>query len=325
MQKLDDKQILRRAIELERGMMQDEAALGWEWFAIPSSPATLNRMVIDGLLKVTSKTNSSTNYRLNIPLDEAERMLEEKPAEVVEEERIEIPADIFAPLVGFDDIKETILRSLRAERPVHILLISPPATAAKSTFLMELERIRGATFLSLGSAATRVGLRDVIAEAPKLLLLDEIEKCANPLDLSSLMTWMESGRVTITKHGEHRDIRGKGWVFAAANTKRGLSPELLSRFMIFNIPPYDRNQYVEVVRRVLTMREGASPELADYIAKRLAEESRDVRDGIRIIRLCRSKDEVDETMKIIRRYKGDGSPPPSRKVYSLTLKHPLKG
>ena len=302
MNKLDEKEILRRAVELERGMGPDD--LGFEWHTIPASPATLNRMVVDGLLRVSYSSSTSTYYRLAIPVSEAEKLLEpEEPLEA-EEGPVEIPDDIFAPLVGFDDVKEFIVKSLKGEKPVHVLIISPPATAAKSTMLMELERIPRSVYLSVGGTATRAGLRDVLLEKPRILLLDELDKCQNDLDLSALTTWMESGRVTVAKHGIRQDIKGVGWVFAAANSKRGIRPELLSRFAVFSIPPYKRDEYIEVVRRMLTIREGTDAELADYIARRMADEgSRDVRDCVRLARLASNKEEVDKFVEIIRRYR----------------------
>lgn len=220
---------------------------------------------------ISARFSSSTYYRLAISVAEAEKLLEpEKPPEV--EGKVEIPDDIFAPLVGFDDVKEFIVKSLKGEKPVHVLIISPSATTAKSTMLMELERIPGSVYLSIGGTATRAGLRDVLLEKPRILLLDELDKCQNALDLSALTMWMESGRVTVAKHGVRQDVKGKGWVFAAANTKRGIRPEFLSKFAVFNIPPYKRDEYMEVVRRVLTMREGTDPKLAGYIAERMVDE-----------------------------------------------------
>ena len=300
---LTEQQVLRRIIELERTTGQSDRWLGFKWNEIPAAPATLNKMVVEGVLRVSYDSATSTQYRLAVPIEEAERMLEpKKPPEA--EGKIEIPGDMFAPLVGFDDLKEFIIKSLEGEKPVHVLIISPPATAAKSTILNEVERIPGSVYLSVGGTATRAGLRDVLMEKPRILLLDELDKCQNDLDLSALTTWMEAGRVTVAKHGVRQDVKGKGWVLAAANSRRGIRPELLSRFAVFNIPPYKRDEYVEVVRRVLTMREGTDPELAGYIAERMADEgSRDVRDCVRLARMGRNKEEVDKFLETIRRYR----------------------
>ena len=300
---LTEQQILRRIIELERERGKDDKWLGFTWKDVPAAAATLNKMVINRVLYVSYDSANWTHYRLAIPIEEAEGLLEpEKPPEA--EGKIEIPGDMFAPLVGFDDLKEFIVKSLRGEKPVHVLIISPPATAAKSTILNEVERIPGSVYLSVGGTATRAGLRDVLMEKPRILLLDELDKCQNDLDLSALTTWMESGRVTVAKHDFRQDVKGRGWVIAAANTRRGIRPELLSRFAVFNIPPYGRDEYVEVVRRVLTMREGTDPELAGYIAERMADVgSRDVRDCVRLARLGKTRQEVDGFLETMRRYR----------------------
>jgi hypothetical protein len=41
---------------------------------------------------------------------------------------------LFNPIIGFDDIKEIFQLSIKADKPVHILLVGPPASA-KSLFM----------------------------------------------------------------------------------------------------------------------------------------------------------------------------------------------
>ena len=65
-----------------------------------------------------------------------------------------------------------------------------------------------------------------------------------------------------------------------------LSPELRSRFAIRRLNPYDRAEYLTVVKGVLVRRENLSPELADEIAQNLDGRSQDVRDAIRVARLA---------------------------------------
>ena len=64
-----------------------------------------------------------------------------------------------------------------------------------------------------------------------------------------------------------------------------LSPELRSRFAIRRLNPYDRAEFLAVVRGVLVRRESLNPELADEIAQNLDGRSQDVRDAIRVARL----------------------------------------
>ena len=49
--------------------------------------------------------------------------------------------------------------------------------------------------------------------------------------------------------------------------------------------------------KTLTKREGLDHDLAEYIAKRLMFETRDVREAVRLARLCKSREEVDEVLE----------------------------
>ena len=174
---------------------------------------------------------------------------------------------------------------------------------AKSLFLMEIERL-GARFITAGTS-TKVGIRDIIYdELPRILIIDEIDKIADPNDLSALLTWMESGRIIITKHGLKDERRGKGWVFAAANTLRKLAPELIDRFEVFHVKPYTKEQFIRVVTGYLTKRKEVPEDLARYIAEKVQEYSVSVREAIRISRVAKTKNEVDRAIEIIRKYRG---------------------
>ena len=299
---------LKLAIEHEEKNKSKDVYLGWEWSDVRQYPISIRKLVVAGIVKINYSSSNYTHYLLE-DREATKRalkmfeMLSEEPGEAPPKPgEGEIPGDLFSVIIGFDSIKEIFFKSLRAETPVHILLIAPPATAAKSLWMMELERLPGAVYVSFGGGVTQTGLRDIIATTPRYLILDELDKVQNSADLSALLTWMESGRVTIVKYKTYKDIRGKGWFFAAANSTRGLSPEMLSRFMVFNIPPYTREEYMEVSRRVLVDREGLDGELAEYIARRTTEEGfSDVRDAVRIARLVKNSEKPrDETERIIR-------------------------
>ena len=216
---------------------------------------------------------------------------------------IDVPDDLFDIIVGYDDIKKFFMKALTAERAVSILLVGPPATA-KSMFLMELERIGGTMILA--GTGTKAGIRDIVMEErPAILLIDELDKVNNPLDISVLLTWMETGRVIVVKHKEHTDkiTTTKPLVFAAANSVARLPKELLSRFEVFYLPEYTPNEFIQVTIKTLTKREGTKEKLAKYIAERLAINGiKDVRESIRVARLTDTKEEVDEIVEIIRKY-----------------------
>ena len=140
-------------------------------------------------------------------------------------------------------------------------------------------------------------------ELPRILIIDELDKISDSRDLSALLTWMESGRIIITKHGLRDERRGKGWVFAACNRLKGLPPELLDRFQIFHIKPYEPDQYKRVVTNYLVKREGVKRELAKYIAERTAEYTNSVREAIRISRIAKTKSKVDKVIATIQKFR----------------------
>ena len=293
MNRLDEKEILRRAIELERGMGPDD--LGFEWHELPASPAVLNKMVLEGLLKINFKSHSSTNYRLNISIEEAEKLLEpEEPLEA-EEEPIEIPSDLFGVIVGHEKAKRVINMCLRAERPVHVLLSGVPATA-KSLFVMEISRLPNSRY-ALGSTSSKAGIVDFLLEQrPRYLIVDEIERMASE-DQSALLSLMESGIVTRLKKGMREKVKLNALVFATCNRPEKLPPELRSRFWILHFREYSPDEFKRVVVGVLTKRDGTSGELAEYIAEKLAGRTKDVRDAVRLARVCKTKAEVDELIE----------------------------
>lgn len=288
MQRLDERQILARAIELEKEMNQE--SLGFEWFQIPAQSATLNKLVLQGILKVNFKSHSSTQYRLAIPVEEAEKLLETE--EPQEEEKVEIPSDLFNVIIGHDRAKRVINKCLAAEKPVHVLLAGPPATA-KSLFVMEISRLPNSRY-ALGSTSSKAGIVDFLLEQrPRYLIVDELERMLGE-DQSALLSLMETGIVTRLKKGMRENIRLGTLVFATCNRLDRLPPELRSRFWTLHFREYSQDEFRRVVVGVLTMREGASQELAEYIAEKLAGRTKDVRDAVRLARVCETRGDVDE-------------------------------
>jgi len=212
---------------------------------------------------------------------------------------VQLPPDLFDNIVGYDGIKKAFIRSLTAPRPVHILLVGPPASA-KSLFLEEIERLPGAVFITAGTS-TRAGIRDIIFNyMPRYLLIDELDKVNDVKDLSALLTWMESNRIVKTTYKGRVEKRGLGWVFAAANREERIPWEIRSRFLVFKLRKYTREEFVEIATAVLVKREGVSPDLARHIAEKVSEISRNVRDAVKVARLVRSREEVDEFVNMLK-------------------------
>jgi Holliday junction DNA helicase RuvB len=267
--------------------MEKEYRIGWSWRHVRIWPATLSRLFKDGYLENVFRSNSYTGYRLSetgkaLVLNKAE----EEPEDTHQNQKLELPNGLFEDIIGHDEIKELLRASLQAEKPVHVLLAGPPALA-KTLFLWDIERVAGEKAIWLvGSATSKAGLWDLVAERqPQVLLIDELDKM-NAADTAALLSMMEGGRLVRAKKGRELDLSYQLWVIAATNRLGGLSPELLSRFAVRSIQAYSRSDFLTVVKGVLAHHEGASPGLADEIAQLLDGRTQDVRDAVRVTRLA---------------------------------------
>ena len=267
--------------------MEREFKIGWSWRHVRIWPATLSRLFKDGYLDNVFRSNSYTGYRLSEP---GKAMVGTKQQEDATEpdtpQPLEIAESIFSDIVGHEDVKELLTACLLAEKPVHVLLAGPPALA-KSLFLWDIERAAGERAIWLvGSATSKAGLWDVVAEKqPQIILIDELDKM-NAADTAALLSLMEGGRLVRTKKGRELNTSNQLRVVAASNRLSMLSPELRSRFAIQKLTAYNRRDYLTVVKGVLVTRENLDEEQADEVARRLDGLSQDVRDAIRVARLA---------------------------------------
>jgi Holliday junction DNA helicase RuvB len=281
------KEALLNILEYERTHDPKEFDLGWNWSDVRVPPATLNNLILKGLVQEKFHSNSYRGLLLTeLGCEQAKQLKEvvdvqEKP----ERKTMTLPGDLFEDIIGHDDIKELLKASLLAEKPVHVLLAGPPALA-KSLFLWDIEQAFGEQALWLvGSATSKAGLWDLMAERePQVLLIDELDKM-NAADTAALLSLMEGGRLVRAKKGRSLDVTVPIKVIAATNQVVKLSPELKSRFAIRNLKSYDAAEYRTVVKGVLIRREEVNPELAEEIAEKLEGKSQDVRDAVRITRL----------------------------------------
>ena len=264
--------------------LEKEFRIGWSWRHVRIWPATLNRLFKDGYLENVFKSNSYTGYRLS---ELGKAMVSQRDeAEAPQLEKLTPPDDLFDDVIGHDDVKELLVACLTAEKPVHVLLAGPPALA-KTLFLWDIERSGGEKAIWLvGSATSKAGLWDLVAHRqPFVLLIDELDKM-NATDTAALLSMMEGGRLVRAKKGRELDLEHQIRVVAATNRLDVLSPELKSRFAIRRLTPYDRSEYLTVVKGVLVRREEVPAELAEEIAQKLDGRTQDVRDAVRVARLA---------------------------------------
>ena len=109
-------------------------------------------------------------------------------------------------IIGHEEVKDLLKAVLLAEKPVHIMLTGPPALA-KTLFLWDIEQTFGEQAIWLvGSATSKAGLWDLVAERePKILLIDEMDKM-NAADMAGIAD--PDGR---RKSGESQERPGAGY------------------------------------------------------------------------------------------------------------------
>ncbi|MEO9319136.1 MAG: hypothetical protein ABI361_00520 [Nitrososphaera sp.] len=207
----------------------------------------------------------------------------------------------FDSIIGYDDVKRLFQMSFGSEKPVHILLVGPPASA-KTLFMLECMKLERSYF-TLGSHSTKSGMIDYLFDKrPRYLIVDEIEHMPMK-DQTALLSLMETGIVSETKYQRTRNTQLKTWVFATSNgTDRMLTP-LLSRFVVLYFRQYSFASFQEVCAHILK-REGISPEVAaavpDAVWNKL--KSKDIRDCVKLGRLAKSAEEVSWLAQTLRNY-----------------------
>jgi len=306
--------LLHYLVEFEEGHAPEDwakdvsggtADVSWTWDQVGIPAPKIMPLVNAGLLGIVFSSRSSTHYALvgreviKKVFRELERVRERASLIPVFDKEIEIPQDLFSTVSGYEEIKAFIKKVLKAER-FHVLLVGPPASA-KTVFLLELARLPG-SFYCLGSATTKAGIAEILYEQrPRILLADEIDKFETK-DIAILLSLAETGIVRETKVSKRREVRLNTSIFAAANSAKGMPKELLSRFRALYLPPYTKEEFIDASTKVLVEREKVAPDLASYIAERAWEVSRDVREAVRIGKICRNQGEVDEDIRLIEKY-----------------------
>ncbi len=210
--------------------------------------------------------------------------------------------NLFENVIGYDDIKKIFKMSLNSDKPVHILLVGPPASA-KTLFMLELLNLERSYF-TLGSHSTKAGMIDYLFDyRPRYLIVDEIEHMPYR-DQTSLLSIMETGIITETKSQKTRSTQLKTWIFATCNNKERLLTPLLSRFIIFHLKPYNRSKFTEVSNGLL-VKNDIPMEMANEISRVVWTKlkSKDIRDCIKISRLARTIEDIEWIGKTLNQYK----------------------
>jgi replication-associated recombination protein RarA len=212
----------------------------------------------------------------------------------------------FSDVVGYEDIKKLLLRSIVGKEPVHMLLTGPPSSS-KTVFLLEMLRGLDDVYFVDAVGASGAGMTDhLFSNNTKYLLIDEIDKMKKN-DQATLLNVMERGILSETKlNGKTRQKRMNLWVFSTCNDVEKLSTPLRSRFMELHLEEYTFEEFTEIVRRLLKKRYHMNIELSEQIAYSVWHrmKSKDLRDAINIAKITKSSADVDWLMDIQMKYAG---------------------
>jgi replication-associated recombination protein RarA len=205
---------------------------------------------------------------------------------------------IFLNIEGLDDIKEMMLRALESHERAHTLLIGPPASA-KSIFMLQIEKfMRTKVYFAEGSSSTKAGLQRFIAENQhkEIIIIDEIDKM--PIkDQEGLLTMMERGEFVSTKVRNTKTVKANVVIFATSNGTERLSKPLLSRFTVFEIPEYSYEEFEAIAVRIIKkLPQNAVIQIASSV---WTAGSRDIRDVLKIAKLCNPSDTEDDISILI--------------------------
>lgn len=207
----------------------------------------------------------------------------------------------FEEVIGHYGIKLIFAKAILSKRPVHLLLVGSPGSA-KTMFLTELMREHKASYFVVGSNTTKAGLVNQLFERrPKFLLIDELEKMSMT-DQNALLHLMETGIISETKINKTRQTQLTSWVFATANSCDKIINPLLSRFVILEMPEYTFEEFCQIAVTRLR-KENVEEQIATLIAEKVWNEfgSRDIRDVIKIGRLCTNIQEVAFVVKMLKK------------------------
>lgn len=290
---------LRTIKDLEEGKLP---RIGYEATEVEMYPPIIKQLLYYGLIRRVFETRRYRTYLPVRPDIILEVINELRQGKVYRRKitRDQIPPDLFSSVEGYDDVKKALLTVILAEDPIHVLLVGVPASG-KTLFLNEIERLKfyGVNvILRQGAKLTATGLKELlITKKPQILLLDEIDKIPvqHRKEVYSLLSGLlEYGRITSTTAFEDFDVYLDTKVIATCNYAEVLPDYLLSKFLVIRFKEYDKETFIKVVIKALSEQFPELPHhVIEYIAKRTADYTSDVRDAIAIAKLVKADGNYD--------------------------------
>ena len=93
-------------------------------------------------------------------------------------------------------------------------------------------------------------------------------------------------------------------IFATSNNINKLTPEMKSRFLIFHLKEYSYEEFVQVGKNLFEKKFPKKMHIADTVIDAVWNKmnSNDVRDIIKLARLCRADIDIDKVIRALQKY-----------------------
>jgi len=316
-----DIEILTQALNFEA----KRAPQCWDASAVGAGRADINRLAEAGLiiLRVRSSRVGIGQYGPSLyALTSKGRGLATNPEQPLQDVSAAVILAAMDLIVGFDDIKETIAYAIQKRTRTHFLLEGPPA-CCKSVMLDAIRATVPDALMVFGSRTSGKGLSDLLFEKrPGVLLLDEADKMRHDV-FSLTLGLMEAGEIINTKQGDTRGLKLNCMVIGACNRSNKMPPEFLSRFALHPVfQRYTRQEFIDVVRSMLSRSEQCPEDLAEMIGRQVFDNQLgDVRQARGVWQLMREPTE-EEAIRVLRmkaKYSTDARPLIHKPEESLLL------
>lgn len=280
----------------------------WRNTKVGYHPSKLYQLEANGILERVMDTNSTTAYAIK----DRDRIKEIVDGLAFEDEDgiktviHEFPSTeeeldgAFDKVVGYDDVKWLFKRAITTDSITNILLVGPPGSA-KTVFLMCIEELGDARFIS-GKPTSGPGVLDVMfEETPKYMLIDEMDDMDGEAQ-QVLSQYTETGIVDETKIGKNRKMKTNTKTFGSANSTDSIIQQIEDRFLDLHFEPYTKEEFIEVCENILVNDEDKDIDVARIIAEGVwdIEGEADVRKAIQVARITR--DDPEKVLGVLRNY-----------------------
>lgn len=215
--------------------------------------------------------------------------------------------EFFNDIIGNEDIKEQLLRSLlQKDRTINILLCGAPATSKTMLLRNIYEKCNKVLWYDASSGSTGAGLIELLRrnQDARILIIDELTELRGG-NLDILRGLLNDGSVSKTLKSQFLNFRLKGLkVLGSTNNPSKLSLPIKSRFQMYLIDSYNDEQFIKVMEFCLLKQNIiSSAQMAKELAFAMVHyKITNVRTALSICSLIHERDSHEDIKRVIENY-----------------------